>query len=333
MDMNVRNRDQRDFLTDKLIQVRLTIYITSIAGPILSAALQCESLDKTVNYSLVVQGSALASTTVFYASKGQLTLFHALCISHLMLLSTLGLFPCLDLHGQGARMKVHHPVRFRTHQILSMFCWLHIWAVVTYVWMSAPTFGSLPNCNHETIFVLFGADIMATRPTLRWTMVALCLSVICFSAGLCALSCCCNRMRRRRRTRLPSGSLTGVADQEAVVASTAPAMGAHFDSDPPLNGHALRQLWLYTIARNMVGAYLITTLELMIKRNNVAVAENRFSFGQVFVVYTLSGPVSDLCLHASTFVDKWRGKNNALIHDQKPEPGSCSTVIGGVPTK
>ena len=115
-----------------------------------------EDLVRTLDPALQIQGLALLCTAIYQTFRNQLTLFHAICVPHL--LSLLGL-------GLAARGKYGHTGRYR-RSVLWTAKGLISAAFVSflgYVWAIAPRFGSQPECNATTLYVVFWVNIKATN--------------------------------------------------------------------------------------------------------------------------------------------------------------------------
>lgn len=77
-------------------------------------------------------------------------------------------------------------------------------ALTAYIWVTAPTFGSQPECNATTVYVAFGLSIRATNDVFRYVilglMVAMAVSwVISLVIGFVIAKCCCGGVRRAAR--------------------------------------------------------------------------------------------------------------------------------------
>jgi len=94
-----------------------------------------------------------------------LTLFHAICVLHLLTL--LGL-PSLSSSHDNNRLSL----RGVSGTILYFLGLFLFFAFNLYVWITAPRFGSQPERNASTIYVSFGADINPTNNVIRWILVA-----------------------------------------------------------------------------------------------------------------------------------------------------------------
>ncbi|GIC84196.1 uncharacterized protein Aud_000010 [Aspergillus udagawae] len=177
------------------IGIRISIYILSLASPLISFFLQSAELSGSIESSLGVTGLALFLTTVIQSALGCIALFHALCVLHL-----------LGLVGIAFRPKGHYPA---TVARTTTFLVLYVVAVsgsliyFIYVFANAPHFGNKPECNQDTKYVLFGVDIQAINIVIRWIFVAMfamlelgfVMWLVCLSGAACcmALDCGCGR--------------------------------------------------------------------------------------------------------------------------------------------
>lgn len=237
-----------------LLQIRLSLYILAILGPTLSHFLRSTELFKATQSSIGVTGLALFLTTVIYTARRSIDLFHAICVFHL-----------LGLAGITISPKGHYPLGvvrtaiFNTCYNIVAIGYL-VWLI--YVFATAPTFGEHPECNHQTIYVIFGANVGATVAAFRWLVVAgfaCVLFVECIWATYSTFTC-------RKLSRM----LQEASEQEL----------RRFP--PSLLGH-----WA-------ASAYIIGMLELMIQRNSLAPGIGLWTFGQVLAMVMLIGPVIEL---------------------------------------
>lgn len=135
-----------------------------------------------------------------------------------------------------------------------------------YVFATAPTFGSQPECNNNIKYVLFGINISATNPVIRWLFVAS-FGLIMLSSAiwlLCAAGalCCMNR---------------------------------GLDTVQSSNGHSRDRKPFWTVVGHTIGSvYVIVMLELIIRRNQLGPGINEWTFGQVLAMMMLVGPLIEL---------------------------------------
>lgn len=237
-----------------------------------------------------MQGLALLGTAIYQTIRNDLTLFHAICVVHLLAL--LG----LDLISKG-RYAGFGPWRlwcFAVIQILSLAAFI---AFNVYLWVTAPTFGSQPVCNEDTVYVVFGVSIQATSPVFRYvtlgTLGAGALSYLLTFA--CIIPCVCGIWRKATREAGMSGLQSrkrdwvrslfrwsrSTEDQSQVVRRR-------------LSGEALLHFTLNKAAYCGFCIYLIVSLEQTIRRNNLDPQEKGWTFGQVIAIFLLLGVANEL---------------------------------------
>ena len=237
-----------------VFQIRLSLYILSILGPTLSHFLRSNELFRATKSSIGVTELALFLTTIVYTARRSIDLFHATCVFHL-----------LGLAGISISPKGHYPLGavrtaiFSTGYNIVGIGYL-VWLI--YVFATAPNFGEHPECNHQTIYVIFGANVGATVTAFRWVVVAGFAGVLlptCIWAFYSTFTCCrlsrkLQKAREQKLRRLP----------------------------PSLLGH-----WAGS-------TYIVVMLELMIRRNSLAPGIGLWTFGQVLAMAMLIGPVIEL---------------------------------------
>ncbi|CRG85088.1 hypothetical protein PISL3812_02224 [Talaromyces islandicus] len=250
------------------IGIRISIYILSLASPLISFFLRSAELSHSIESSLGVTGLALFLTTVIQTALGGIALFHALCVLHL-----------LGLVGISIRPRGNYPASAARDVTLLV---LYVVAVsgsliyFIYVFANAPHFGNQPQCNAETKYVLFGVNMQATNDVIRWIFVAvlamlslaLVMWLMCMSGAACCLALdCCRR------------------DSE---------QGA-YDYHRPHDDDRLddRQWSGFIRMLGQLGAsiYMMVTLELIIRRNKLLSNIADWKFGQVLAMMMLIGPL------------------------------------------
>lgn len=115
--------------------------------------------------SLGVTGLALFLSTVIATACGVIGFFHVLCVFHL-----------LGIAGVAARLRGWYAASVvRAYTFLAFYAFVSVSLLVylIYVFATALTFGKRAECNGCTVYVLFGVNIPATSPALRWTLVAI----------------------------------------------------------------------------------------------------------------------------------------------------------------
>lgn len=160
--------------------------------------------------------------------------------------------------------------RFRILAITSWCSMVAFFYLTLRVWMTADTFGSQPQCNDWTVYVLWGVSVPATTPWLRWLIVSLvCLAIIKFIVTT---------------TRMVAslGLSTGRNGSTRSINTDSTGGPGLLDRLLPCSNRASRSPGL--IARVFASIYSAVMLELTIRRNASSDEENVWSFGQIIAL-------------------------------------------------
>ncbi|GAB1317982.1 Sphingoid long-chain base transporter RSB1 [Madurella fahalii] len=243
------------------VGIRVSLYVLALSGHIFPYIFDSAELSDAIESSLGVTGLAIFLTTLITTARQSLSLFQALCIFHLIGIVGISARP----RGRYASGLVRKYV-FTTFYVLVTAGSL---AYLIYVFATAPTFGSNPECNDSTVYVLFGVDIPATSPVLCWMLVAVLATLL--------LGICC-------------WLLIVVCISADVILRREP------DLHEGHNGHkdGRKQVPYELIGRLAGTIYLAVMLELMMKRNALAPGVDLWSFGQVLAMTMLVGPLIEL---------------------------------------
>jgi len=272
-----------------VLQIRVSIYALCLAAGVLKTLIRpltstknYEEFVQSLNSAMQIQGLALLVTAIYQTTKRQLTLFHAICVLHLLSLLGFGLVAQRRYGGGVARWLVLAAMRLL---IAAGFI-----AFTAYIWMTAPTFGSQPECNKSTIYVIFGVSIHATENVFRF--VALSLLIILavswvFSMLIFALIayCCCGVSLR---------SFLGSKERHSdlqVLRSLAKRIKI---SDPKHRWKVASGQVVDLLIHTGINAYMVVTLEQTINRNRVSMEERAWTFGQVLAIAMLLGVVVEV---------------------------------------
>lgn len=268
-------------------QIRASIYTLSFGGPLLSHFIHrlanpedYKDFDNAIQSSLSVQGLALLCTAVYETFKHQLTLFHAVCVIHLLFL--LG----VNVVSRG-RYRMFGALRQLALFTVTIIALGTFSAFSTFVWITAPQFGSQPECNNQTIYVIFGVSINVTSSVFRWIMAAIFLA----APGIILLSlliilCCLGRKGLLLRIRGNDRA------NEQVDGEKFPAI----------------ELAIHIA----FCIYAIVSLEQTINRNNVQSDEEQWTFGQIIALFILIGTANELLNLFLSTLDN-RGMPNETI--------------------
>ncbi|KAJ1549303.1 hypothetical protein HK405_005923 [Cladochytrium tenue] len=265
------------------IGIRASIYALVLGGRILVYLIaqmggeegeeEARDFRAAVESALTLQGLALLCTAIYQTSRQQLSLFHAICCVHLLALLGVSITP---VNSYGS----HGPWRTYGNAAFSLLAILAFVGFDSYVWATAPTFGSQPDCNADTRYVIFGVAIRATNDVFRYIILA---SFAATAAGfIITITClaCCFVGFWVMRDRL--GPLTTYRSDAPV--SEEPAA---------LNSRAARAL-ANVVLMTGVSIYAIVSLEQTIAVNNVGEEEREWGFGQVLALFLLLGVVNEL---------------------------------------
>ncbi|KAK6083014.1 hypothetical protein SCUP515_02248 [Seiridium cupressi] len=254
--------------------IRVSIYVLCLAAGILKSIIHhitsaenyaefCQAL----NSALQLQGLALLCTAIVQTIEQQLTLFHALCVLHLLSLLGFGLVAQRKYEGGGF-------YRWLVLAFLRVIIACAFVALTAYIWLTAPAFGSQPECNAETIYVVFGVSINATNDVFRYVFLALMASmavgwVFSMVFAVFFASCCCGGARKSAK-RLRDGN-TDVA--------------------------VLKNVWarVRMLVHTGINIYMIVTLEQIVERNKIdKTDESAWTFGQILALFVLLGVVVEV---------------------------------------
>jgi hypothetical protein len=272
-------------------QIRVSFYVLSLAGPLVAYIANSEEFTASVESSLGITGLALFLSTVILTARNTLDLFHAICIFHLLGLVGISITPKKGILG-GA-------IRIWTFSTLYVIALAGSLGYLTYVFATAPTFGSNPECNSTVKYVLFGINIPATNPVIRWIFVASFGVILLgfafwlmFAAGaLCSNACDC------------VGCCTDSDDEEsshelstntATRTNTLPRRSSNRSERPSTRSRKKRKSFIYIIGHEIGCIYAIVMLELIIRRNALGPGLNDWTFGQVLAMMMLLGPLIEL---------------------------------------
>ncbi|CAI7568378.1 unnamed protein product [Penicillium bialowiezense] len=309
------------------VGIRISIYALCLGGSIVSYLLRVFSpgedqkeFSRGVSSALGMQGLALLCTAIYQTFKGDLTLFHAICVIHL--LAILG----MDLVNKG-RYAGFGPWRlyfFAFLQVLALGAFL---AFNIYVWVTAPYFGSQPKCNPDTVYVVFGISIIAVSPVFRYIILGT-LGVVVASYAIaftCMLPCLCGYYRYRKRH--PSsgnrieGQKRGLFNWFMEVNS--PVYQSNRAAPERLHGQPLLRYTLNRVAYCAFCVYLIVSLEQTIRRNHLDPEEKGWTFGQVIAIFLLLGVANELL---NVFLASWDRRRGESLPQLELRPSAANSI-------
>jgi hypothetical protein len=278
-----------------------------------------EEFSRGVSSALGMQGLALLCTAIYQTFRDDLTLFHAICVIHLLAILGMHLVSKGRYTGLG-------PLRlyfFASIQILALAAFL---AFNVYVWVTAPTFGSQPKCNEDTVYVFFGVSIKATSPVFRYIILGTLGTVVAgyAIAFMCMLPCLCWFFMHRRRNPGMGNRVEGLARGWIpwFVEINPPVYLDRVEPPGRLHGQALLKYTLNKVAYCSFCIYLIVSLEQTIRRNDLDPEESGWTFGQVIAIFLLLGVANELLNVLLARWDRKKGENSQQLVQVRPGSGN-----------
>ncbi|KAK1599102.1 uncharacterized protein LY79DRAFT_536967 [Colletotrichum navitas] len=272
------------------IGIRASIYTLCLASGILKTIIQLTTSEKNytefcqaINSALQLQGLALLCTAVYQTFKGQLTLFHAICVLHLLSLLGFGLVAQRRYQGGGLK-------RWLVMAALRVIIACAFTALTAYIWVTAPTFGNQPDCNASTVYVVFGVSIRATNDVFRYVILALMASmtvgwVLSMVMYVVLAHCCCGGVR---------SGMKWARQVNPDVEALKKVIGRIKVSDPRFKQNLISGQVVQLLIQTGINVYMIVTLEQIVKRNNLSEEEKEWTFGQVLAIFVLLGVVVEV---------------------------------------
>ncbi|KFY47860.1 hypothetical protein V496_10407 [Pseudogymnoascus sp. VKM F-4515 (FW-2607)] len=271
------------------IGIRASIYALSLGDHIFSFVIQnfahkrdSEEFNRSVKSSLSIQGLALLCTAIYQTFRNQITLFHTICVLHLLALLGVNLIS----RGKYSR---NNRIRSRIEAAFKVLIFIIFTSFNVYIWATAPHFGSQPECNRSTIYVVFGVSIKATSPIFRWIILGtftlvLAGLVIYVILGIPYLIAMYYRSKHVRRRTYNYDS----EDSE----------------DGMLHGDKRVSRPIHLAGNTAFSIYTIISLEQTISRNNLSSDERKWTFGQAIALFLLLGPVIEIVNLVISSIDR-----------------------------
>jgi hypothetical protein len=285
-------------LTRELIpQIRISIYALCLGAGILKTVVQhitsqenYAEFVQVVNSGLQLQGLALLLTAIVQTFEQQLTLFHALCVLHLLALLGFGLVAQRRYGGSGSA-GLRRWVVLALARVVIACAFI---ALTAYIWLTAKTFGSQPECNASTFYVVFGVKIHATDDVFRYIVLALLASMavgwVLSMVFAVVFAKCCFAGRHGVRNALVAGG----RGANAEIAVFRNVLGRIRITDPRHRENAVKSQIVELLIHTGVNVYMIATLEEIVNWNTVDEAEKEWTFGQILAVFVLLGVVVEV---------------------------------------
>ncbi|KAK2050757.1 hypothetical protein LZ31DRAFT_548054 [Colletotrichum somersetense] len=270
--------------------IRASIYALCLASGILKTIIQLTTSEKNytefcqaINSALQLQGLALLCTAVYQTFKGQLTLFHAICVLHLLSLLGFGLVAQRRYQGGGLN-------RWLVMAALRVIIACAFTTLTAYIWATAPTFGSQPDCNASTVYVVFGVSIRATNDVFRYVILALMASmaigwVVSMIMYVFLAHCCCGGVR---------SGMQWARQVNPDVEVLKNVVGRIKVSDPRYKRNLISGQVVQLFIQTGINVYMIVTLEQIVRRNSLSEEEKDWTFGQVLAIFVLLGVVVEV---------------------------------------
>ncbi|KAG8818525.1 hypothetical protein FRC17_010800 [Serendipita sp. 399] len=246
------------------IGIRIAFYINTILIAAVPRHPPFTKLLAPLKTNNGLNGLALLITGVAQSTSGSnsLSLYHALIILHM--LAFLGIATSTAGEYNTTQM------RFRIIAFTSWCSMVAFFYLTMRVWIDVKTFGSQPECNDWTIYVIMGVSVRATVPWLRaviLTLVVLAIIKFLFSTTKAVMVLCFDGRSRKSSESIDTQS-TG---QPGIFRRCLPSFNTGRRS-PGL------------IARVLASIYSVIMLELTIRRNLSSDEEKVWSFGQIIAL-------------------------------------------------
>ncbi|KAI6382426.1 hypothetical protein MCOR25_000722 [Pyricularia grisea] len=287
------------------VGIRVSIYALCLTGKLFSYLVKIlvreransEDFSRSTVAALSLQGLSLLCTAVVQTFQGQLTLFHAVVVLHMLAL--LG----INLASRGL-YRGNEMARHVVDAVIIAAAVVVFVAFNIYVWVNAPSFGPQPECNAFTVYVVFGVRVRAVDPVFRYVALATLavgpgafVMLLILGIPSLGLALCCRASRRRagdgsgvgiHRNRNGISCLSG----HCSIAWTEPNSGAASNMDAGEDDYVSE--FLRVVAYLAFSIYAIVSLEQMINANKVAAEESEWTFGQVIAIFLLAGTLYEL---------------------------------------
>ncbi|KAK4160247.1 hypothetical protein QBC43DRAFT_325659 [Cladorrhinum sp. PSN259] len=274
--------------------IRASIYTLCLATGVLKTVISQITTPKnyadfsqTLNSAMQLQGLALLCTAIYMTFRQQLTLFHAICVLHL--LSLLG-FGLVSQRTYDSTTKRGGAWRWGVLAVARVLVAGAFVALTAYIWLTAPQFGSQAECNSTTVYVVFGVSIRATDDVFRYVILVLLVVmavgwVISLMIGYLFARCCCGGVRETttRSAEAKEGLGVWVAMYSRVVFA-----------DPAHKRQALYNQIVSMLIHTGINVYMIVTLEQIVARNHLSEEESEWTFGQLLAIFMLLGVVVEV---------------------------------------
>ncbi|PVF94082.1 hypothetical protein CPB86DRAFT_741167 [Serendipita vermifera] len=249
------------------IGIRIAFYINTILIASVPRHPPFTKLLEPLQTNNGLNGLALLVTAVAQSassSSRSLSLYHAIIVLHMLTFLGIATSTAGDYKATTTRLR-----------ILAVTSWCAMIAyfyLVLRVWITVQTFGSQPECNDWTIYVIFFANVRATVPWLHWLIVALaCIALLQFLYATMRTITSLEIFMRPKGENDADSSDSDSMKGPSLITRCLPCSTAKRRT-PGL------------IARLGASIYSVVMLELTIKRNPSSDEENVWSFGQIIAL-------------------------------------------------
>jgi len=145
------------------IGIRVNLYITMLLLAIIPEAEFTEPLLEVLVGNAGISGLSLLVTALVETAKKQLSLYHAIFIIHMLYFTGIMVVPSGKYKGNNINFTFRMLISFvMTYGSVLLFI-----GYAFYVWDTAPTFGTNPECNNEIKYIVLFISVRATVGWLR----------------------------------------------------------------------------------------------------------------------------------------------------------------------
>ncbi|KAH9167476.1 hypothetical protein EDB89DRAFT_2074821 [Lactarius sanguifluus] len=163
------------------IGTRLNFYVTILLVALIPQNTYTTELLDSLYMNAIFYGFALLITVLVQTIQGQLDLYHAIFVMHMLVCLTVlhiyGIKRFFFADRFGLKMKI--TIAFQVLQVLFIFI---PWTL--YVWTKGSQFGAQPECNDLVKYVFF---FVTVRATVGWLRI---MFIVCFAISVVAWLVC-----------------------------------------------------------------------------------------------------------------------------------------------
>jgi hypothetical protein len=254
------------------IGIRVNLYITAlIIAFIPTNPTNAEAARKSggaelleiVSSGAAISGVSLLITAVTQTAQGQLSLFHAIFVIHMLYFTGIVIVPAGHYRSESVTARL---IRVGLAIVLVYGSIMLFIGYALYVWVKAPTFGSFPECNDQIKYIFFFHSVSATTGWLRKLWIA----ALAITFGV------------------------------LVIFPLAFAILSHGRPKAPIPQYSASQnliAWcIVRFSRLLTAVYGIAMLELYMSRNKhlIAAGEEQWSFGQIMALVQIFGIMNEV---------------------------------------